>query len=174
MEETTKTIKPLPKEESVEPRFTFISFRLGNEEYGIPIEQVKEVTLTPGITKVPQSPPYILGISNIRGDIIAVLDLEKKLNLRNQQGDEGNIFSEKSYTIVLDRKGLVLGVQVAEVPETVSVMASQIDKTPEIIKNSANNEKYVEGIAKINNRLIIILETEKIINIEEERQLTNG
>lgn len=172
MEEIKKNSNPI-QDENVELE-TFIVFHLGEEEYGIKIEQVKEVTITSGITKVPQAPDHMLGVSNIRGDIIPVLDLEKKLKLvKERAGHSPSGPTGRTYTLVLEKKGFKVGIEVKDVPETLTLVASQIDKTPEIIKNRISNERFVEGIAKVDDRLIIILESEKIINQEEEQQHIN-
>ncbi len=64
-----------------EPAVHLIVFKLGTEEYGIRIEQVKEVTITPEITRMPKTPAFIKGVANIRGDIIAIMDLEERFNI---------------------------------------------------------------------------------------------
>ena len=61
-----------------------VVFKLGNEEYGLKIDQIKEVVITPAITKMPQTPSYMKGVANIRGNVIAILDLEEKFSLANQ------------------------------------------------------------------------------------------
>ena len=58
-----------------------VVFRLGQEEYGLPIEQIKEVVITPNITRMPQTPAFVKGVANIRGNVIAILDLEEKFGL---------------------------------------------------------------------------------------------
>ncbi|OGX87713.1 hypothetical protein BEN47_00690 [Hymenobacter lapidarius] len=63
-----------------------IVFRLGDEDYGIRIEQVKEVTVTPEVARMPKTPPFIKGIANLRGDIIAIIDLEERFRLRPAAG----------------------------------------------------------------------------------------
>ena len=80
----TEIIAPIAKAERAKPAelVQLIVFRLGDEDYGIRIEQVKEVTITPDVAKMPKTPPFIKGIANLRGDIIAILDLEERFRLR--------------------------------------------------------------------------------------------
>ena len=142
-----------------------IVFKLGKEEYGIKIEQVKEVTITPNITPMPQTPNYIRGVANIRGDIIAVMDLEQKLNLFNRSIPEE---VKGTYTLVVERENYSIGLIVKEVPQTLNLKASQIEKSPNILNETELSERYIEGIGKLNGRLIIILDILRILNFEEQ------
>ena len=96
MAETEVTV-PIAKPERAKPAelVQLIVFRLGDEDYGIRIEQVKEVTITPDVARMPKTPLFIKGIANLRGDIIAILDLEERFQLR----PAGRPLPERSYTL---------------------------------------------------------------------------
>ena len=145
-----------------------IVFKLGLEEYGIRIEQVKEVTITPTITSMPKTPTYIRGVANIRGDIIAIMDLEEKLNIIDKTISVGQ---KGTYTLVVERESFSIGLIVREVPQTLNLSASQIEKSPGIINDYDLGEKYIEGIGKVNGRLVIILDIAKILQFEENQNL---
>ena len=152
----------------IEQSIPLIVFRLGKEEYGIKIEQVKEVTITPSITKMPKTPSFIRGVANIRGDIIAIMDLQERFGILTKEEDNT---SRNTYTLVVERENYSIGLIVKEVPQTLTLRTSQIEKTPGILADSDISEKYIEGIGKADGRLIIMLDIYKILTFEEERQL---
>ncbi len=145
-----------------------IVFKLGTEEYGIRIEQVKEVTLTPEIARMPKTPPFIKGVANIRGDIIAVMNLEERFNITSAAGTQ---LSQNSYTLVLETKEYTIGLIVREVPQSLTLPISRIEKTPSFIQDININDNYIEGIGKSGNRLIIVLDIHKILTFDEAEQL---
>lgn len=144
-----------------------IVFRLGDEEYGLRIEQVKEVTITPEVARMPKTPPFIKGIANLRGDIIAIVDLEERFGLR----PAGQELPATSYTLAIEAKDYTIGIVVREVPQPLSIPVSIIEKAPEFIQDININDKYIEGIAKVNNRIIIVLDMLKLLTPSEIMQL---
>lgn len=159
------------KEINNEARLHLIVFKLGLEEYGIRIEQVKEVTITPEIARMPKTPPFIKGVANIRGDIIAVLDLEERFNIKPAVPVDGEKSYQNTYTLVLESKEYTLGLLVREVPQSLTLPISKIEKTPSIIQDININDNYIEGIGKLGNRLIIVLDIQRILTSEETEQL---
>jgi purine-binding chemotaxis protein CheW len=156
-----------------EPELHLVVFKLGSEEYGVRIEQVKEVTVTPEIAKMPKTPSFIKGVSNIRGDIIAIMDLENRFSITPAPRTAGRK-DDRTYTLVIESTDYTLGLIVQEVPQSISIPISQIDKTPSIIQEKNIVQSYIEGIGKINNRLIIILDMHKILSTEEVKELTGA
>lgn len=147
-----------------------IVFKLGSEEYGIKIEQVKEVTVTPNVTRMPRTPHFIKGVSNIRGDIIAIMDLEERFGIRPAPlADDLN--PKITYTLVIEAKEYSIGVIVREVPQSLNMSMTKIDKAPSFLQDININENYIEGLAKVNNRLIIVLDMYKILTHDEIREL---
>lgn len=145
-------------------RIQLIIFRLGGEEYGLTIDQIKEVVLTPNIAQVPRMPSYIRGVANIRGNIIAILDLEEKFKLsraNEMQADEiGN------YTLVIESSKFKVGILVKEVPNTLSITSDQVEDSTGFIQYSAVDEKCITGIVKAGERLIILIDVFKLMDIE--------
>lgn len=158
-EEGKKQGKDLENEEL----FQVIVFRLGEEEYGLMIDQIKEVVATPQIARVPMSPDHIRGVANIRGNILAIVDLEKKFNLpipdelRNQVAE---------YTLVVESWEHNMGILVRQVPNTLSVKRTQIDRSPQAVQDGGERN-YIEGIIKAGNRLIILIDIFKVISAKE-------
>jgi purine-binding chemotaxis protein CheW len=153
-----------------EPLVHLIVFKLGAESYGIKIEQVKEVTITPSVTRMPRTPDFIKGVANIRGDIIAIMDMEERFNIRPVLSNDEK---QTSYTLVIEAKEYSIGVVVKEVPQSLNLAVSKIDKTPAFLQDIAVQENYIDGIAKVDNRLIIVLDMYKILSSDEIKQLSS-
>lgn len=156
--------KKNPKQETL---IQLIVFRLGDEEYGIRIEQVKEVTLTPEIARMPKTPEFVKGIANLRGDIITIIDLEERFQLRHSQAEVPAV----SYTMAIEGKEYTIGIVVREVPQPLSIPVSVIEKAPEFIQDINIQDKYIEGIAKVNGRIIVVLDMLKLLTPAEIMQL---
>ena len=139
-----------------------IVFKQGEEDYALSIDQIKEVVLTPNITRMPQTPSYIKGVANIRGNIIAILDLEEKFGIKSSvttKDDEGS-----NFTLVIESEELKIGILVNEVPNTFSVATSEIEEAANVIHNSSMDQNYITGIVKIEDRLIILIDIFKVVN----------
>lgn len=145
-----------------------IVFQLGDEDYGIRIEQVKEVTITPEVVRMPKTPLFIKGIANLRGDIIAIVDLEERFQLRPL----GRPVPEFSYTLAVEAPDYILGLMVREVPRPLTVPVSLIEPAPEFVQDSGQREKYLEGIAKLpDGGVIIVLDMLKLLTPTEIMRL---
>jgi purine-binding chemotaxis protein CheW len=146
-----------------------IVFRLGDEDYGIRIEQVKEVTVTPEVVRMPKTPPFIKGIANLRGDIIAIVDLEERFQLR----PAGRPVPDFSYTLAVEAADYTLGLMVREVPRPVTIPVSRIEAAPEFVQDSGQRDKYLEGIAKLSDDggVIIVLDMAKLLTPTEIMRL---
>lgn len=154
----------------VESTVQLIVFRMGQEHYGIRIEQIREVTLTPVVTRMPKTPAFIKGIANIRGDIIAIMDLEERFNIK-AASPESNGRPPNTYTLVTDIKEYSIGLVVKEVPQSLNLPVSKIDKAPGFLQDAKISESFIEGIGKHDNRLIIVLDIYKILTSEEMKEL---
>ncbi|MEJ8802462.1 chemotaxis protein CheW [Pontibacter sp. H249] len=168
-EEASKSVKA--PEEVKEENVHLIVFKLGDEFYAIKIDQVKEVTITPSITRMPRTPEFVQGVANIRGDIIAIVDLEKRFNIRPAAVAEGTE-SKLTYTLVIEAKEYNIGVVVREVPQSLNLSMSKIDRAPSFLQDTNIKENYIEGIAKVDHKLIIVLDMLRILSADEIKQLT--
>jgi purine-binding chemotaxis protein CheW len=137
-----------------------VVFKLGNEEYGLRIDQIKEVVITPTITKMPQTASFIKGVANIRGNVIAIFDLEERFKLTTTQD------AVSKYTLVVESDDVKLGLLVADVPNTVTVSDADLDESVGIINDANAETSYVKGIIKVNSRLIILIDIFKVIDQE--------
>ncbi len=168
--ETTTPTEPA-KVQAEEEMVHLIVFKLGSEEYGIKIEQVKEVTVTPVVTRMPRTPAFIKGVANIRGDIIAIMDMEERFEIAPSPATTEVASAGMTYTLVIEAKDYKIGVVVKEVPQSLNMAMSKIDKTPAFLQDSNIKESYIDGIAKTGKRLIVVLDMLKILSQEEVQQL---
>lgn len=138
-----------------------IVFKLGEEEYGLHIDQIKEIVRTPNITRMPETPDYIKGVANIRGNIIAIADLEKKFGVQARQ-EEGE--NAGNFTLVIESEEFKLGVLVKEVPNTLAVTEADIDEALNLVQENNNGETgYIKGVVKLDDRLIILIDIFKVL-----------
>lgn len=147
-------------------RQQLIVFRLGNEEYALKIDQIKEIVLTPTVTKVPQTPSYVKGLANIRGNIIAILDLEEKFGVEGMQEKTGK------YTLVVESETFKIGLMVNQVPNTLTVYENNIELAQDIVGDVSSQSNYIQGIVKTDNRLIILIDVYQLMK-EKELQAIN-
>jgi purine-binding chemotaxis protein CheW len=154
-----------------EEKVHLIVFKLGAEYYAIKIEQVKEVTITPSITRMPRTPEFVQGVANVRGDIIAIVDLEKRFNIRPIPVTEG-LNPNQTYTLVIEAKDYSIGIVVKEMPQSLNLAMSKIDRAPSFLQDTNIKDNYIEGIAKVDNKLIIVLDMFRVLSNDEIKQLT--
>nr|WP_092070634.1 chemotaxis protein CheW [Dendrosporobacter quercicolus]NSL48321.1 chemotaxis protein CheW [Dendrosporobacter quercicolus DSM 1736] len=144
-----------------------VVFRLANEEYGLPITKVQEINRLTPITKLPQTPVFMEGVINLRGRIIPVIDLRKRFELAVEE------YTDDTRIIVVDFSGQTVGVIVDAVTEVVRLAAASVEPPP---NNSVLDARYIEGVGKMDNRLLILLAADQIFTSQEEFaiQQTNG
>lgn len=155
--------KEVAKREHSE-RMQLIIFKLGSEEYGLSIEQIKEVVLTPRIAKMPQTAEHIKGVANIRGNIIAIMDLEQKFGLTKPGTTENK--NNSNYTLVVESEEYKVGVLVKEVPNTLSINVSDIDTASNFVQYTSLDTSSVIGVVKSGERMIILIDMIKLIEAE--------
>jgi purine-binding chemotaxis protein CheW len=142
-----------------------IVFRLGSEEFGVPIDQVKEITVTPKITRMPRTPEHIAGVANIRGDIIALVDLEKKFVITPDNVADN--VDPKTYTLVLDKSEYRIGILVKDVPHSLTLPLDNLDRNSSVFNDFNLMERYIYGLARYEGKLIIVVDLNKILSSED-------
>ncbi|MDP2036914.1 MAG: chemotaxis protein CheW [Ignavibacteria bacterium] len=140
-----------------------VSFKLGNEEFGIDIGRVQEINMMMQLTKIPNSNRFIEGVVNLRGKIVPVVNLRERLGLSKKADDS------KTKIIVSDVNNKLIGYIVDEVNEVLRISKSIIEPTPEII--TGVNSELIEGVAKLEGRLLILLNLDKLLSTTEINQL---
>jgi purine-binding chemotaxis protein CheW len=142
--------------------FKLISFTLAGRDYGINILKVKEIRKAGTFTMVPNTPPYVKGVDNLRGDIIPVIDLRIMFNLPAETKDASNLEN----IIILRLDSLVLGIIVDTIEKVVGI-ASEAIQPPHPIFGDINI-KYIQGVVENDSRLYIILDVDRIFGVAEE------
>jgi len=141
-----------------------VIFKIGNEEFGVPINQVREIVRLIQITPIPRAPSFIEGVVNLRGQVLAVIDLAKKLNLKS------NPRSEKTRIIVVEVDNNTVGMIVDEVTEVLKLPSENVKETPEVIATQIKQE-YLKGIGKLEDRLLILIDLAKVLSSEEVEEV---
>ncbi len=140
-----------------------ISFMVGEEEYGLDILRVKEVIRIREITRLPKAPSFVKGIINLRGDVIPIIDLRDKFGLEHQQ------YTSMTRVIVVDVDEKLVGMVVDAASQVVRIPADQIDPPPPIV--GCLSAEYVKGVGKLDERLVILLNIDRILTQEEKMAL---
>jgi purine-binding chemotaxis protein CheW len=135
-----------------------VSFRLGRETFAIVVSQVREIRKVEDITRVPKLPPYIEGVMNLRGQITTVIDLKKRLSIAS----DGPSRSAQSRIIVAEIGDNQLGIIVDAVEDVMRVPKESISLPPKTL--SGTESSALTGISKLPDKLIMMLDLEKVIN----------
>jgi purine-binding chemotaxis protein CheW len=149
---------------AVSREIQLISFRLGEEEFGVEIEYVKEILKITPMTPIPKAPPYLLGMMNLRGTILPVLDPKSRLKLPSGPG-----ITEKARILVLLISDLLSGLVVDEVSEVQRIDASAIEPPPAVTRGI--DKFFLSGVVKLKqkNRLIMMLNLGEVLAVDIAR-----
>ena len=134
----------------------YLVFTSKSQEFGIQAMRVHEISAPLGITKVPKAPPYIEGIVNLRGRLVSVLDFRKKFRFEQKEHDED------TRIIIVECGGYPTGIIVDSVEEVIKIPDEKVQKLPEGAATCVSQE-YVTGIGMLDNRLIILLDVDKVL-----------
>ncbi|MCC7409860.1 MAG: chemotaxis protein CheW [Phycisphaeraceae bacterium] len=140
-----------------------VSFMVGTEEFAVPILAVQEINRMLQITKVPQSPPFIEGVINLRGKIIPVMDLRKRFGL--SQSNE----STDSRIIVVEVGSRVIGFTVDRVNEVLRISGDIVEPPPAMV--CSLDSDYVQGVGKLEDRLLILLNLERLFSADDLQRI---
>jgi len=140
-----------------------VSFRLAEEEYGIEITKIREIILMGEITRIPQTPPYVKGLINLRSTVIPVIDLRTRFDL-----PEGEL-TDESRIMVLNVGTKTIGIVVDGVSEVLRVARDQIAPPPPTV--AGLGQEYLTGLVKLEERLLILLDIDQILGEEEAAAL---
>jgi purine-binding chemotaxis protein CheW len=143
-------------------KIPLVVFKLANDLYAIEMNYVKEVVATPDISKVPNAPKHILGVADIRGTILPIIDLSFKYDLKGT-----GLESNENYTMVLSSNFGSVGFRTNEVPFTLTCEGNQIKKITELMSESILNENFVKGIIKMKNQMVMLIDVDEMIEDEK-------
>jgi len=140
-----------------------VGFRIGRETFGVPIGLVHEIVRVPEITAVPDSPDYVEGVINLRGKIVSVVDLRKRF------GEKQITANKKNRILVAEVDDKMVGLIVDAASEVIKIPDHEVDVPPSVFEEGELN--YVTGVGKLNGRLIILIDLNKILQKGELRRL---
>lgn len=148
---------------SDDPVLQWVTFRLSGETYGINVMQVQEVLRHSEIAPVPGAPAYVLGIINLRGNVVTVIDTRHRFGL-----DPGEL-TENTRIVIIEADSHVIGILVDSVAEVVYLRQSEIENAP----NVGNDEsaKFIQGVCHKNDELLILIELDKLLTDSEWAEL---
>ena len=147
-------------EERSKSEIQLVVFKIGDEEFGVEINQVREIVKLVAITRMPKAPQFIEGVVNLRGQIITVIDLAKRLDLPSQGR------TESTRIMVVEIENSTVGMIVDSVSEVLRLSVDDIEDTPSLI-NTEVHERYLRGVGKSNDRLLILLDLNEVLSTEE-------
>ena len=139
----------------------YVTFKSGNEYFGLKIQYVNEIIVFQEITKIPESEDYIKGLINLRGKIIPVIDVR----LRFKQ--EPFEYTDRTCIIVVNVKNIVVGLIVEQIAEVVEIQEENIIPSPTVGKADKSQNKYVYAIGKVGEQVKLLLDPDRLLNDEE-------
>jgi purine-binding chemotaxis protein CheW len=141
-----------------------VGFRIGRETFGVPIDMVHEIVRVPDITAVPDAPEYIEGVINLRGKIVSIVDLRKRF------GEKQITRHKKNRILVVEVENKMVGLIVDAASEVLKMAGTNVEQPPNVFEEGELN--YVTGVGKLNDRLIILIDLNKILQKGELRRLS--
>jgi len=150
---------------SSEEQLQLVTFRIGNEEFGVNILAVQEINRMLQITRVPQSPPDVEGVINLRGRIIPVIDLRKRFGSADDAAEQDNRI------IVVEVEQRILGFIVDGVSEVLRISSKIVEPAPTM--TTSVDSDYIEGVGKLDDRLLILLDLKRLFNLEDIDQVVS-
>lgn len=143
----------------------WVTFKLDNETYGIDVMRVQEVLRVTEIAPVPGAPVYVLGIVNLRGNVVTVIDT------RNRFGLEPIDVDDSSRIVIIEVQGQVVGILVDSVAEVMDLRASSIEEAPNV--GNEESSRYIQGVATIEGELLILIDLDRFLEDEEWAELNS-
>jgi len=140
-----------------------VSFKIGEAEFGVDILRVQEINKMMDLTIVPNTPPFVEGVVNLRGRIIPVINLRSRLGLELKEYDS------ETRIIVVDLHDKTIGFIVDEVKEVLRIPKNITEQPPEVV--TGVDSEYITAIGKLEDRLLILLDLTKILSNEEHKEL---
>ncbi len=137
----------------------FLTFTLGDEEYGIDILKVQEIKGYSAVTRIPRAPSYVKGMMNLRGTIVPVIDLRSKFGLDLKNCDQFTVI------IVVLVRGRTLGMIVDTVSDVLNIPRTDVQATPDF--SNSIDTSFISGMGKSGNKLIILIDVEKVLGVDE-------
>lgn len=143
----------------------WVKFSLSGENYGLRVLKVQEIQRYSEISPIPGAPSYVLGIINLRGNVISVLNTREKFGLSEYE------ITDDSRIVILEAGTQIVGILVDSVAEVISLQSSDVDIAPNV--GNEESAKFIDGVSNKGNELLILLDSDKILNEDEWQDLSN-
>ena len=144
---------------SEDPILQYVTFILGHETYGINVMQVKEVLRYSDIAPVPGSPDYVLGIINLRGSVVTVIETSQRFGLNSAE------ITDNTRIVIIESEGHEIGIIVESVAEVVYLRQSEIETAPNV--GNEESSKFIQGVCNRKNELLILVDLNKLLGESE-------
>jgi purine-binding chemotaxis protein CheW len=143
----------------------WVTYKLGEETYGINVMQVQEVLRYTEIAPVPGAPDYVLGIINLRGNVVTVIDTRSRFGLPFSD------ITDNTRIVIIESDDQVVGILVDSVAEVVYLRSSEIDSAPNV--GTEESAKFIQGVSNRDGQLLILVDLNKLLSDEEWNEITN-
>ena len=154
--------------EQSEIKNSFIHFKIGKENYAIVVNKVLEILQAGKLTTIPNSSEFVKGVLNFRGEIVPVIDMHKRFNLKKQDDTTKMIIIIDLET---EKKNVLMGLLVDQVKDVIEIEYKSIRKVPDIGINY--NPEFLEGMIEKDDQFILLLNVDKVLNINELTEIQN-
>jgi purine-binding chemotaxis protein CheW len=141
-----------------------VIFEIDQERFGVDIAAVESIIKMQPLTRVPHSPSFVEGVTNLRGVVVPVIDLRKRFGLPEA------VLTQESRIVITNLKGIQVGMVVDSVSEVLTISTDIIDPTPAMI--SSVNTEFINGIARFDEYLVILLDLQKVLTLSEQNSLS--
>jgi purine-binding chemotaxis protein CheW len=148
-----------------DPTQRWVTFHMDNETYGINVTQVREVLRITEIAPVPGAPDYVLGIINLRGNVVTVMDTRKRFNLPPTET------TDSTRIVIIEVDGQEVGIMVDSVAEVVDIRQSSIESAPNV--GNDDSSRYIQGVTSLEGNLLILIDLNRLLTDEELQEMTS-
>ncbi|MFW6324057.1 MAG: chemotaxis protein CheW [Desulfovibrionales bacterium] len=144
--------------------FQLVTFSIQDEEFGVEILKVQEIIRMMEITRVPRAPEFVEGVINLRGKVIPIIDLRKRFGLEPKDRDKN------TRIIVIEISSMIVGFIVDSVSEVLRIPTSTIEPPPPVV--AGLDSEYISGVGKLEDRLLILLDLNRLLSRDEQKVLS--
>lgn len=148
-----------------DPITQWVTFYLDNEKYGIKVMQVQEVLRLTEIAPVPGAPDYVLGIINLRGNVVTVVDTRKRFGLQEKLPEDA------TRIVIIEASNQVVGILVDSVAEVADLRTSEMESAPNV--GSDESSKFIQGVSSQDDGLLILVDVDKLLSTDEWQDMAS-
>ena len=141
----------------------YVVFKIGGQEFGVEIKQAREIINSRELTSIPNAPDFVEGVTNLRGEIVPIIGLRERLNTSKVSS------SEENKIIIVEINGTLTGMKVDDVEGIIRLAEDNIGKAPKITQGI--NKEYISGVGKLDKKLLILLNLNRVLSRDEVEQL---